>query len=42
MTPGKGLFFGKNTDRKIEVFTNADWVGTVNDRRSISDYHMFV
>ncbi|XP_062112895.1 uncharacterized mitochondrial protein AtMg00810-like [Humulus lupulus] len=37
-TPGKGLFFKKTTERKIEVLTDADWAGSVNDRKSTSGY----
>ena len=42
MTPGKGLYFKKNTDRKIEVFTDADWAGSIVDRRSTTGYCTFV
>ena len=24
LTPGQGLFFGKNSDRNLEIFTDAD------------------
>lgn len=37
-TPGKGLFFAKNDDRKVKVFTNADWAGSIDDRKSTSGY----
>ena len=40
--PGKGLFFKKNNDRRVEVFTDADWAGSVNDRKSTSGYCTFV
>ena len=40
--PGKGLFFKKNENRGIEVFTDADWAGSINDRRSTSGYCSFV
>lgn len=40
--PGKGLFFRKMTRRSIEVFTDADWAGSVTDRRSTSGYCSFV
>ncbi|KAJ4703138.1 Retrovirus-related Pol polyprotein from transposon TNT 1-94 [Melia azedarach] len=42
MTPGKGLFFKKTTSRKIEIFTDADWAGSVIDRRSTSGYCTYV
>lgn len=31
MTHGKGLYFKRNTSRDIEVFTDADWAGSVKD-----------
>ncbi|XP_062112548.1 uncharacterized mitochondrial protein AtMg00810-like [Humulus lupulus] len=37
-TPGKCLFLKKTNERKIEVFTDADWVGSVDDRKSTSGY----
>ncbi|XP_062114468.1 uncharacterized mitochondrial protein AtMg00810-like [Humulus lupulus] len=37
-TPRKGLFFRKTTERKVEVFTDADWAGSVDDRKSTSGY----
>ena len=41
-TPGRGLFFKKTTNRGIEAFTNADWVGSIVDRRSTFEYCTFV
>ena len=41
-TPGRGLFFSKNPNRGIEVFTDADWAGSPDDRRSTSGYCTFV
>lgn len=41
-TPGKGLFFTKNEKRDIEVYTDADWAGSVSDRRSTSGYCTFI
>jgi len=41
-TPGKGLFFKKNEKRGIEVYTDADWAGSVTDRRSSSGYCTFL
>jgi len=41
-TPGKGLFFRKNNQRLVEVYTDADWAGSVIDRRSTSGYCTFV
>ena len=37
-TLGKGLFFGKEGNRKVEIFTDADWAGSINDRKSTSGY----
>lgn len=27
---------------RIEIFTNANWVGSVNNRRSTTGYYIFV
>ena len=40
--PGKGLFFRKNNQRGVEVYTDADWAGSVTDRRYTSGYCTFV
>ncbi|XP_062100605.1 uncharacterized mitochondrial protein AtMg00810-like [Humulus lupulus] len=37
-TLGIGLYFKKSSDRKVEVFTDADWAGTIDDRKSASSY----
>ncbi|RVW56043.1 Retrovirus-related Pol polyprotein from transposon TNT 1-94 [Vitis vinifera] len=42
MTPGKGLFFQRTTNKEIEIFSDADWAGSVTDRRSTSGYCSFV
>ncbi|WKA00244.1 hypothetical protein VitviT2T_018623 [Vitis vinifera] len=40
---GKGILFSKNVDHQsIEVYTDADWAGVVDDRRSTSGYFTFV
>ncbi|KAM7488896.1 hypothetical protein LguiB_026380 [Lonicera macranthoides] len=41
-SPGKGLFFRKNDKRGIEVYTDADWAGSVTDKRSTSGYCTFL
>ena len=42
VTPGKGLIFEKNQRRDIEAFSDADWAGSVQDRRSTSGYYTYV
>ncbi|KAM7491063.1 hypothetical protein LguiA_033984 [Lonicera macranthoides] len=41
-SPRKGLFFRKNDKRGIEVYTDADWAGSITDRRSTSGYCTFL
>lgn len=41
-TPEKGLFFGKNEKRGIEVYANADWASSIKDRRSTSRHCTFI
>ncbi|KAL5851107.1 hypothetical protein ACOSQ3_006225 [Xanthoceras sorbifolium] len=41
-TPEQGLFFKKHSDRKIEVFADADWAGSIVDRRSTTGYCTYV
>lgn len=36
MTLGLGLFFQKTMNRDVEMFTDADWAGSVTDKRSTS------
>ncbi|XP_052296993.1 secreted RxLR effector protein 161-like [Citrus sinensis] len=41
--PGKGILFSKNEDySNVEVYTDADWVGSISDRRFTSGYFTFV
>ena len=40
--PGKGILFSANGHLKIEGYTDADWAGCLDDRRSTSGYCMFV
>ncbi|XP_062118913.1 uncharacterized mitochondrial protein AtMg00810-like [Humulus lupulus] len=37
-TPGIWLLFKKYEERGVEAFTDADWVGSVEDRRSTTGY----
>ncbi|XP_062118700.1 uncharacterized mitochondrial protein AtMg00810-like [Humulus lupulus] len=37
-TPGTRLLFKKNEERGVETFTNAEWVGSIEDRRSTTGY----
>ncbi|XP_060177791.1 uncharacterized mitochondrial protein AtMg00810-like [Lycium barbarum] len=36
--PGKGLLFSRNGHLNIEAFTDANWAGSLDERRSTSDY----
>ncbi|PNX83829.1 beta-galactosidase [Trifolium pratense] len=41
--PGKGILFTKNEKHEdIDVYTDADWAGALDDRRSTSGYFSFV
>ncbi|KAK3004522.1 hypothetical protein RJ639_018855 [Escallonia herrerae] len=41
--PGQGILFTKNEDHhSVDVYTDADWAGVVDDRRSTSGYFTFV
>ncbi|KAK2979535.1 hypothetical protein RJ640_013552 [Escallonia rubra] len=42
MTPGRGLFFKKGVSRGVEIFSDADWAGSLSDRRSTSGYCTYV
>lgn len=39
---GKGLLFKKGERKEVEVFTDADWAGSIEDRRSTTGYCTFV
>ncbi|GAU39772.1 hypothetical protein TSUD_220160 [Trifolium subterraneum] len=41
-TPGKGLLFKNRGHIQVEAYTDADWAGNINDRRSTSGYCTFV
>jgi hypothetical protein len=40
--PSRGLMFYKNNHLNVEGYTDADWAGSVSDRRSTSGYFTFV
>ena len=40
--PGKGVMFTKNNHLGVESYTDADWAGCLDDRRSTSGYCTFV
>jgi len=41
-TPGKGILFSNHGNLEVEGYTDADWAGSKNDRRSTSGYFTFV
>ncbi|KAL0451457.1 UNVERIFIED_CONTAM: Retrovirus-related Pol polyprotein from transposon RE2 [Sesamum latifolium] len=41
-SPGKGIMFTKGNNLNISGYTDADWAGSVEDRRSTSGYFTFV
>ena len=38
MTLGKGLYFKKTSSYDIEIFSDADWVGSITNQRSTLRY----
>lgn len=40
--PGKGVLFERNENLEISGYTDADWAGDQTDRKSTSEYFMFV
>ena len=42
MNPGKGIFFRKGTSKEVEIYSDADWAGSVTDRRSTTGYCTYV
>ncbi|XP_073226873.1 uncharacterized protein [Cicer arietinum] len=40
--PGKGLCFKKTNDREVSIFTDADWAGSITDRKSTTGYCAYV
>ena len=41
-SPGKGIMFTKGDALNIEGYTDADWAGSIDDRRSTAGYLTFV
>jgi hypothetical protein len=41
-SPGKELLFSQHDHLKIKAYTDADWAGSIMDRRSTSGYCTFV
>ena len=41
-SPSKGILFNKNNHLRVEGYTDADWTGSSDDRRSTSGYFTFV
>jgi len=41
-SPGKGLLYTKQGSIQVECYTDADWAGSLDDRRSTSGYCAFV
>ena len=39
---GRGILYSNHRHNRLECFTDADWVGSKEDRRSTSDYYVFV
>lgn len=41
--PGKGILFTKNVDcQSVDAYSDTDWAGAIDDRRSTSGYFTFV
>ena len=41
--PGKGILFTKNVDcQSVDSYSDADWAGAIDDKRSTSGYFTFV
>ena len=41
-SPKRGLFFKKSDSKKVEIYTDADWAGSADDRRSTTGYCTYV
>src|ERR1044072_604750 len=42
MTPGKGIFFKGGGNKGIEIYSDADWEGSISDRKSTNGYCTYV
>ena len=40
--PGRGILYSNHGHNRVECFTNANWAGLKEDRRSTSGYYVFV
>ena len=40
--PGRGILYSNHGHQRVECFTDADWAGSKEDRRSTSGYCVFV
>ena len=40
--PGRGILYSNHGHNRLECFTNADWAGSKEDKRSTSGYCVFV
>ena len=40
--PGRGILYSNHGHNRVECFTDADWAGSKEDRRSTSGYCIFV
>ena len=41
-SPGRGILYSNHGHNRLECFTNADWAGSKEDKRSTSGYCVFV
>ena len=41
-SPRRGLFFKKSDSKKIEIYTDVDWAGSTDDRKSTTGYCTYV
>ena len=41
-TPGRGIVFRRNGRLDVEAYTDADWAGSPDDRRSTSGYFVLI